>query len=219
MRASEREEGIILSGADRNGEGERSSRIERALSRLSRRARLPLHAPDTAWHPGIERDLADFDPQWLAGGRTDGLASAVAYLAVLHLWNDGLDAAHGLVEKLETPTGMLVHGIVHRRGGDYGNANDWFRLAGHHPCYHGLQARAGAYLRQLPAGRDPLGDAITKIASQGSWNPYLFSGAVAIHESRVDREDSTIWLERGQRLELDAVLRYLEGNLAAFRES
>jgi len=194
-----------------------ASRLQGVLTRLSNRVQLPILTPERAWHPGIDAEIDEIEPLWLASGRTDGLPSAVAYLGALYLWNDSLDAAHGLVEKLGTPAGMLLHGILHRREGDYDNANYWFRQAGNPPCYHGLQARASAYLRQYSFGGGQLGDALEKISAQGTWNPYLFVSAVAIHESRLGENDAKYKLEHVQQLELEAVMRFLEGNLAALR--
>jgi hypothetical protein len=39
--------------------------------------------------------------------------------------------AHQLVDELETKDGMAVHAYLHRKGGEQGNADYWYRLAGH----------------------------------------------------------------------------------------
>ncbi len=38
--------------------------------------------------------------------------------------------AHQLVDELETRDGMAVHAYLHRKGGEQGNADYWYRLAG-----------------------------------------------------------------------------------------
>ena len=204
--------------AEESAEAAYAARLANVIRRLGNRGGLPPLSPDGPWHPGIDDELADLPPEWLAGGRTDGVPSAVAYLAALHLWNDNLGRAHDRVERLETPTGMLVHGIIHRREGDFDNANYWFRRAGNHPAYHGLQARAAAFLGEHPIASGPAREVADQIAAQGSWNPYLLTTAVAMLARLIGDDEARGKLEYVQQLELEAVLRYLEGNLGALRD-
>jgi hypothetical protein len=49
------------------------------------------------------------------------------------LWWDGKGdwaKAHALVNELETIEGMAVHAYLHRKEGDLGNAEYWYRRAG-----------------------------------------------------------------------------------------
>ena len=71
-------------------------------------------------------------------------------VALLHLLNDDLDAAHVLVQAHEDDmTANYVHQIVHRREGDLSNTRYWVAKTGNHPHYvelaplvspHGLAA-------------------------------------------------------------------------------
>lgn len=189
--------------------------------KLQNRKSLPSLAPDRPWHPGLDEEIAGLAETELAGPHADGLASARAWKAALHLWNDSLERAHELVQELDTPTGSALHGIMHRREGDFSNAKYWFRRAGDHPACHGLQARVTEWLSGLSgqsgSGGIPLGqagDAIRTIARQGIWNPYLFTDAVEIATSRIGEEEAVAILEGIQHLELAAFLRYLEARLA-----
>jgi len=202
----------------RADESEQTFRLANVLRRLNRRSGLPPLLPEGEWHPGIDEELSRVSVDWLSGGRAEGAPSAVAYIAALHLWNDSLDRAHRLVEKLGTPTGNWLHGMVHRREGDFDNANYWFRETAFHPAYHGLQARASAFLRRYPIVGGPIKEAADRIATQGSWNPYLFVAAAAMQAGFIGDDDARDKLEYVQQLELEAALRYLEGNLGALRE-
>ncbi|WP_276354758.1 hypothetical protein [Cohnella caldifontis] len=186
---------------------------------LKNRKSLPPLAPEHAWHPGLDAEIAGLPEERMAGDHPDGRLSALAWKAALHLWNDSLEPAHAIVQELETPTGAALHGILHRREGDFWNAKYWFRTAGDHPAYHGLQARASEWLAEwtqagggLPGG--PAGEAIRTIARQGIWNPYLFTDAVEIAVGRIGETAAVEALEAIQHLELAAFLRYLEARLA-----
>ncbi|QJD87540.1 hypothetical protein [Cohnella herbarum] len=202
---------MIPAGRERSGETERWVTL---LTRLNNRKSLPHLLPDQVWHPGLDEEIAAIPIDLVADGRPDGTLSAMAWKAALHLWNDSLDAAHALVEHMNTPTGAALHGIMHRREGDFDNAKYWFHQAGNHPAYHGLQSRAAAFLGERRIPRGSLQTALLQIASQGSWNAYLFVNVVAIQQRCVDEQEAGDILEYLQQLELEAFIRFLEGRIA-----
>lgn len=187
------------------------------VKQLLHRPSQPPLSPQGAWHPGLARDIAALVEEELAGSYPDGKLSAPAWKAALHLWNDDLDAAHELVQELHSPTGSVLHGIVHRREGDYDNARYWFVRSGDHPAYHGLQAKVSALLGQerWPAGK--LSQALSFMQGQGSWNPSLFTNAIEIHERTMNGDDIDLrtLLERLQQLELEAMLRFIGSRVAS----
>ncbi|BAM02247.1 hypothetical protein [Phycisphaera mikurensis] len=78
--------------------------------------------------------------------------------AALWLYVDDLDRAHDLVQALHTPTGSLLHAILHRREGDFPNALYWYRKAGHHPAFARIDltgggAGSGTAVARYEAGR------------------------------------------------------------------
>jgi hypothetical protein len=183
------------------------------VSKLRNRQSLPPLTPERMWHPGLDALITAISPDELTGGRPDGLRSVQAWKASLHLWNDSLEPAHQLVQNLETTTGSALHGILHRRERDYGNAKYWFHRAGDHPAFHGLQVRVIEFLEEIrrtegiPAG--PAGAALQSMSGQGAWNSYLFCDAVEIVETRIGDDTARAVLETIQQLELEAVMRYL----------
>jgi hypothetical protein len=184
------------------------------ISRLRSRKSMPPLTPEYAWHPRLDEEIAVLSEERLAEERPDGLMSAQAWKAALHLWNDSLAAAHELVEHLETPTGAALHGIMHRREGDFENAKYWFHQAGDHPAFHSLQSRAASFLRQQSIPRGPLKESFDKLITQGNWNPYLFINVVAIQESWIGEDETRSLLEHLQQMELEALIRFLEGRIA-----
>jgi hypothetical protein len=194
------------------------SAVTDIVSKLHNRKALSPLNPTHAWHPGLDAIIADIPEEELAKDRPDGRNSAIAWKAALHLWNDSLDAAHNLVQDLRTPTGSALHGIVHRREGDYSNAKYWVRQTGDHPVYQVLHLRAESYLNErLRSGAitaSPVGVAIKTMIGQGAWNPYLFTEAVAIHETRIGDDFDRVILETLQQLELESFFRFLEGRIS-----
>ena len=87
---------------------------------------VPRMIRDPKLDASIERLLPDTDP----------LKSA------LHLWNDNLTRAHEIAQEIETQTGSYLHGVMHRREPDYGNAKYWFRRVGDHPNFPGVRSLA-----------------------------------------------------------------------------
>jgi hypothetical protein len=58
--------------------------------------------------------------------------------AALWLYVDELDRSHEVSQTIETPTGSLWHGIMHRREGDFWNSKYWFRKAGPNHALSGM---------------------------------------------------------------------------------
>jgi len=55
--------------------------------------------------------------------------------ALQALWHDrrgNWDEAHGLAQSADGGDGAWVHAYLHRKEGDEGNADYWYRLAGQH---------------------------------------------------------------------------------------
>ena len=111
------------------------------LSSEARERLSPLTAATAFAHTRVtDRDMAD------------------CCLAGVWLLHDGLDPAHRLCQGVDTPTGSYWHGVVHRREGDFSNANYWFHRAGAHP--------AGAAIAQAANASRLTRD----LATGGEWN-------------------------------------------------
>ena len=91
---------------------------------------------------------------------------------VLLLWHDHWKEAHESTDDFEGhPDSDLLHAMVHRREGDYGNSEYWLRETGHHPLFDIL----GSKVTPLLAGDETLHQ---KIIPSGKWNARGFVAAV-----------------------------------------
>jgi hypothetical protein len=94
--------------------------------------------------------IEDFDAA-VAAGRSLPVESGPLLRA---LWHDAVgdwDAAHRLVQDIESPDGAWVHAYLHRREGDIGNAHYWYRHANRPPEKSDLDAERRAIVADLLA--------------------------------------------------------------------
>ena len=111
------------------------------LEALRSNGRPPLNAGRANVEQG--RAIADASIQDLLGVSTvvDADAALLVRSGFLLLAND-LDGSHAISQKVSTPDGSYLHGIMHRREGDFSNAQYWFHRVGDHPLFEPLGASA-----------------------------------------------------------------------------
>jgi len=114
-----------------------SDRIIESFLALLRTPDLPALGPDprSSRRPAadLERVVVEFcDTHDRVGVTRDCLRCAAL------LWHDHLDDSHTISQGIASADGSMLHGIMHRREPDYGNAAYWFRRVGQHPCYPNL---------------------------------------------------------------------------------
>ena len=76
--------------------------------------------------------------------------------ALVALWHDGRgdwEAAHGVAQDIDDPSGAWVHAYLHRKEGDLPNAGYWYRRAARPVATGALDVEWGAIVASLLAAR------------------------------------------------------------------
>ena len=164
----------------------------------------------------LEKFLATPEPAELGPGPRKGVLSAAELKATMDrllnraalppqncellrslilLWHDHLEPAHVIAQNIENADGAFVHGIVHRREPDYGNAKYWFRRVGKHPAFPEISKRVMKLL-----GSKAADDLRNKLIPRSEWDAFAFVDACEQANRRSGTEQ-----EKGVLREIQAI--------------
>ena len=142
--------------------------IVAGLKNLLKAAGLPELGPGPRAGVLPEKELDRALEDLLKGGKLPEVSRELLRGLVL-LWHDHMDAAHEIAQAIENPDGSFLHGILHRREPDYGNATYWFRRVGRHECFSEIARRVGEMLKaNNESGMEK------QLIRNGEWDPYGF---------------------------------------------
>ena len=184
-----------------------------------------LATPETAElgpgpRPGVQ-SLVELNPhldQLLSPTPLPLVRQELMRCAIL-LWHDHHEVAHEICQQIETPDGSWLHGILHRREPDYGNARYWFHRVGRHPGFSMLADHVNFFLavserEQQPEKflQPPMGELFHPVAArlvpQGQWDPFAFVAACEEAAGRSGSAAQRECLRQIQKLEFEVLLEY-----------
>ncbi len=161
------------------GEMKKSSffytRIALFVERLEDRESLPELQPDSAWDTDLTDEITECSPIDLfmpVAVKNEKAAQAVK--AGVLLWNDELSLSHDICQGLKTPESSYIHGVMHRREGDYSNAKHWFAKAKNHPVATKLFEKSTQIGDDIVPATDQLSHYTSDLKGIGHWSPDSF---------------------------------------------
>lgn len=112
-------------------------------------------------------------------------AMAQCCLAGLWLWHNHLDASHAISQQIESSAGSAWHGLMHRREGDYWNANYWFSRVRDASLFSGLREQLSEEaLAVLPPS-------LQSLCLAETWQPKKFTDEVQRIVARCDAQETS----------------------------
>lgn len=95
-------------------------------------------------------------------------------VSALWLWHNYLDESHKICQEIETSAGSAWHGLMHRREGDFWNANYWFVRVKDRGLFSGVAdefKRLGYDAKKLPPN-------LSKLIESKDWSPSDFTNEI-----------------------------------------
>lgn len=165
------------------------------LQTLEQREPLaPLCPNGGVYDQTLVEQIANASAQQISGQSNPSELAQICCRSLFHLWNDDLDRSHQLSQNVQEPLGSYLHGMMHRREGDFSNAKFWFSKAGATEAIDGPMYDQGKTIWP-------------EIFAWKQWDSLKFVDAVAEAVAKEEQEEQLATLRQMQTLEFRIVLQ------------
>jgi hypothetical protein len=147
----------------------------------------------------LEKRLSDF---FAAKAVTAPLQALLRSAALL--WHDHLDLCHEASRPIPSTDGNFLHGIMHRRSGDYAHAKSCFHRVGRHGAFREI---ARQVTRCLAAEKQT--ELLAQLVPNGLWDPFALIDACEQVAGAGTADPRRQALVKVQEIEFDVLLSQL----------
>jgi hypothetical protein len=165
--------------------------------------------PDLGPQPRPDRlPVAELDARLTQFFRDRAIAESLQpwLRSAAFLWHDHLEASHQLSQQIAGPDGSFLHGLMHRREPDSGNAKHWFHRVGRHEAFRPIARQATHHLVQ-----EKQTALVARLVPNGLWDPFAFIDACEATAGAVEADPRRAVLRRVQALEFAALVEAVLG--------
>ncbi len=180
------------------------------VTTLEGRKGLPALAPRSDYDSDLTATLQRASTEELFGSvPIADQAAAQGVRSLLLMWNDALDGSHVISQDLHGIDGSYLHGIMHRREPDYGNAKYWFNRVGAHSLFPDLRTAALEELEAVDGGSASLVQVAETLGASTDWDALAFIDLCEASDRGKFSDDARDCLQRIQVLEFRLLLAHL----------
>ena len=165
---------------------------------------MPLTPTSPLAGEGLDR-LRASSVEELVGGPIASRQFADCFRSALFLYFSAIAESHVISQSISSPTGSLLHGIMHRQEPDFLNSKYWFRRAGRHELFPALRDTTLEKLRL--AGSTPAEQLASEVESRTEWDPLWFIDKCELVNRDITSGSKQLLMEL-QRIEWQIVFEY-----------
>ena len=141
---------------------------QKYVEMLLKRDPLPPLLCREIWNQELGNQLGQLTVERVSGTLKVDENQAGSIVCALLLLNDDLKSSHVISQNIYTSSGSYLHGIIHRREGDFSNARFWFNRVNHHSAFPAIVARLKEARISSPSAE------LSRFLEQNEWSPFDF---------------------------------------------